>query len=237
MKKTLMSLGLFALSIAPLMAGTDTDITTVTDTPNNLADYSSIVRYDGHTAIAYSDGPGELRLWVDDGSGTGGIADDGIKNGDEDRLIATYLGSVEYIKMIVHDNRLAIAHKHNFIGDSLHLWYDDTGVANGQVDLGELRTLLVESTGNISLMGYEGHLALSYYDDDDSALMLWIDDGAGPDENDLEMNMGEIRLIDNSASVGQDSHMTTVNGNLAISYHDSSNGNLKIWIDDGYFIN
>ncbi|MCG3136944.1 MAG: hypothetical protein HJJLKODD_00782 [Phycisphaerae bacterium] len=119
----------------------------------------------------------------------------------------------------------------------LSLWYDANG--NNSYDAGEDST--VSSIGgfgtanNPSLTVLNNQLALSYYDSNNTDLLLWYDDGrGGGTAGDGLVNGTETRTIDSTNSVGNYTSITTYNGRLAIAYYYATGADLKLWIDDGY---
>ncbi len=82
---------------------------------------------------------------------------------------------------------------------------------------------------------------MSYYDDANDVVKLWVDDGAGGGTaGDAVSNGTEIRTIDSVSLQSTDTSIVKdANGNLAVVYIDSEvNGGqteaiVKIWIDDG----
>ncbi|MEE9581085.1 MAG: hypothetical protein V3V74_07215 [Nitrosomonadaceae bacterium] len=258
MKKTFLTLGLMALSALPLMAGTSTSITTI-DEDSSDSSRSAIVRYEGHTAVAYLD-DGELKLWIDDGAGEDGVANDGKKNGDEVVVIddATDVDQYidEHIDMIVHDGKLTIAYYYYDDGDSaFKLWHDDgytylpgpavseDKAGNGVADVDEIRTVYEESTRYFKMLSYEGNLAVAFYEDGEGDMLrLWIDDGesvppgATPGEGtagNFEIDGLELRQIDSGLSFGKAPSLFVNNDQLVVSYYVSDEGGeILYWCDD-----
>ena len=196
----------------------------------------------GYLAISHADTDSEkLHLWIDDGSGAG-KAGDGVANGAENRDIDN-LDSIGALTSLGLNNtgKLAVSYYDQFNSD-LKLWVDDgagMGVAgDGQANGAELRT--IDSTGDVGSsmslgLTVDGRLAIAYFSTTDSLLKLWVDDGAGMGiAGDEQANGAEIRVIDSGSFAGiRPSIGLSIGGNLAVSYLDGSNADLKLWVDDG----
>ena len=214
------------------------------DSSGNGGTYSSItLDQNGRLAVSYyaSGAFPSLKLWVDDGDGAG-IAGDGIENGSEVRTVDPAGNPGQYSSITVDQNgRLAISYYEAINGD-LQLWIDDGdagGTAgDGQANGSEIRT--IDSTGNVGshtsiTVNQSGRLAVSYLDTSSTDLKLWLDDGAGMGTaGDGKANGSEIRTIDSTGNVGYFTSITVEQaGHLAVSYWDSTNSDLKLWVDDG----
>ena len=205
-----------------------------------MGQYTSTTVLNARIAVSYYDlSNTDLKLWWDDGRG-GGTAGDGIANGTEVRTIDNggLVGSYNSITTL--NGQLAVSY-YDATNLDLKLWWDDgrgggtagDGLANGT----ELRT--IDSTGitgqYTSITSLNGQLAIGYYDVTNANLMLWWDDGSGGGTaGDGLANGTEIRTLDSTGVVGQFLSLASVGGRLAIAYYDSTNGDLKLWFDDGY---
>ena len=211
------------------------------DSSGTVVQYTSITSLGGYLAISYYDGilgTLDLKLWYDDGKG-GGTAGDGIANGSEIRTIDSTGTVGQYTSITTLNSKLAISYYDATNGD-LKLWYDDgagggtskDGVANGS----EIRT--IDSAGTVgqytSITSMGGYLAVAYYDSTNKDLKLWWDDGNNHGTaGDGVANGSEIRTIASVGDVGMYTSITSLSNYLAVSYYDNTNGDLKLWWDNG----
>lgn len=88
----------------------------------------------GDLAVAYWEFTGvnpDLRVWVDDGAGIGGVADDLVVNGTENHAIAAFTRKQDWWTSVAWvDGLLAVSFKIQGADFDLFLWYDDGGTAN-----------------------------------------------------------------------------------------------------------
>jgi len=180
---------------------------------------------DGHLAVVYYDAINtNLKLWLDlDDSGTSSVAEITIIDSS---------GSTGLTSSITKDSdgKLVVAYYVSDLRD-LRLWVDDD--YSGTSNVGEIR--VIDSTGATgsypsAVLDSSGVLAVAFRNSTTKDLMLWRDsvvkNGA--------FDSGEIITIDDSTvSTGINPDiMIDGNGHLAVSYRDSSNGDLKLWVDD-----
>lgn len=212
------------------------------DTAGNAGQTCAITKTSSNRlAIAYQtyNAPAGLRLWVDDGR-SGGVAGDAKATAGELRTIDTS-SSVSFLSIANNaSGRLAVAY-YQISSQQLSLWLDDGdggGTAgDGVATAGEIR--VIDTNGNVGRFNSitvddNGYLAISYYDQTNSDLKLWLDDGdTGGTAADGKANGGEVRVIDSTGAVGEHVSMTLVDDALAISYYDGTNGRIKLWLDEG----
>lgn len=211
----------------------------VIDSLGNVGQEPSLTYRGSRLAVSYYDVTNTaLKLWFDDGNG-GGTADDGQANGTEIRTIDDTNMAGLYNSITVWNNHLVVAYHIDSANDFLFLWIDDgngTGTANNITpEPDEIRT--VDAGGTIGLyvdvQVVNGRLAVVYYDQTNTNLKLWYDDGllGGTADNGI-VDGGEERDLDNSGSVGQFCSLTAINGVLAVSYYDDDTDDLLVWRDD-----
>ena len=197
----------------------------------------------GQLVISYHDGTTanrDLKLWVDDGNG-GGIAGNGIADGAEIRTVQS-VGDVGRFTSLAldKDDNIAIAYQ-DFTNDAtndnnLNLWIDDGaggGTAGNLIaDGSEVR--VIDALGNTGfepqILLYGETLAIAYFDDTLGDLILWVDDGfgGGTAQNGIA-DGAELRTPDSAGRVGDFPSITVdAFGNLAVSYWDISNLDLKL---------
>lgn len=121
----------------------------------------------------------------------------------------------------------------------VRLWYDD-GASGGTAgdrlaSNGEIRTIASGSTFARTELAREPNgtkFALSYINQTNSTVYVWVDDGAGGGTADDEIaTAGEIRTVA-SGTVGLNLSMIfDGNDHLAIAF--TQNSDLKLWVDDG----
>ena len=142
---------------------------------------------------------------------------------------------------LTRDGHLAVTYQ-DISNLDLKLWVDNGeggGVAgNAQPDGAEIK--VIDSAGDFAefssiTLDRNGYLAISYEDIGNRDLKLWLDDGAGGGTAGNAIAEGtEVRTIDSTDEVGAHTGIALDrNGNLAVSYFDATNCNLKLWIDDG----
>lgn len=130
------------------------------------------------------------------------------------------------------NGRLAVSY---FFYDSrdLKLWRDLNG--SFTVNPGEIQTIDGPSqTGWFTSMKIDAtdNAVVAYYDITNGDLKLWRDA-----DGDFANDAGEIRTIDSVGDVGQYASLAlNASGKAVVSYHDLTNGDLKLWSDnDGDF--
>jgi len=149
-----------------------TEITTIAVTGISYMRRSLTV-INGNIALCYKNSAtGDTQLWIDDGSGNGGVASDELVNGSELRTVlstANTSTNTATNAISVVNNKLAIAYR-SLVGDNMMLWVDDgagSGVAGDGINNGdELRTL-----DNVGTTGFYAAITesnntfyTSYYD-------------------------------------------------------------------------
>ena len=142
--------------------------------------------------------------------------------------------------------RLAISYDDSSNGD-VKLWVDDglrgATAGNGVREVSEVRT--IDAVGNlgrftsIALLS-NGYLAVSYEDDLDGSIRLWIDDGNGDHgvAGDHLSNGDEVRIVPGSLDSSESSVSADGNGRTALLFYEDPAGCcddkvIKLWLDDG----
>lgn len=183
-----------------------TELRTVSsDAPTGF--FNSITTYNGHIGVSYfhfSDS--SFRLWSDDGAG-GGIADNGIADGSEIRIIEApsgFGGSGFYTSIATIQNRLAIS-AWGAPPDALRIWYDDGdgGGTAGDVAANGTELRIFNSTDTAyfsSLTAVGSHLLVAaYYDGTTADLKLGILEVAAPPN--APASLGPTAVVNGSSSV------------------------------------
>jgi uncharacterized repeat protein (TIGR01451 family) len=217
----------------------DADEFRIIDSLGNVGQQPSVAFVGTRLAISYYDATNTaLKLWVDDGAGSG-TADDNNAQGDEIRTLDPNDDAGTFNSLGVWNNHLVVAYYVDADADKLLIWIDDgrgSGTADdGNVNGTEIRTI---DTGgvigkHVDVAVVNGYLAVVYYDETNTQLKLWYDDGtSGGSAGDGIVDAGERRILD-SGNVGEFASITSINGVLAVSYYDAGNDNLLLWRDDG----
>lgn len=142
--------------------------------------FNAITSYGNHVGVSFYHFPDDsFRFWLDDGNG-GGIADNGIADGTEIRVIEDpAIGGGLYPSITTIQNRLAISSWGN-PPDGLRVWYDDGdggGTAGDVAANGtELRQFPSTDSAYFSALTSVGShiLATAYYDGNSFDLKLAI---------------------------------------------------------------
>ena len=214
----------------------------VIDSPGFVGQYTSITRNGSNQlAISYYDATNDdLKLWVDDGFGAG-IAGDELPNGSEIRTIDT-AGDVGRDTSITANaaGQLAIAYQ-DYTNRDLKVWIDD-GAGGGtagdsQFNGGEIRVIHTAGTTGLNptvITDSNGYLAVSFGDDTQDDIMLWLDNGAGGGvAGDGIVNGSELKDIHTAPYPRYSSLTLDANGRLALSFMRSNYSDLMVWVDDG----
>jgi hypothetical protein len=181
-----------------------TELRTVSsDAPTGF--FNAITYYNGHIGVSYLHfWDASLRFWYDDGSGSG-IADNGVAEGTEIRVIdAPTLGGGFYPSIAVLQNRLAIV-SYGSSPDALRIWYDDGAGGGTAGDVAatasELRYFNSTEEGYYSSLTAVGsHLLVTAYFDgvtDDLKIEL-LEVATAPN---APSNLGPTGVVDGSSSV------------------------------------
>ena len=97
-------------------------------------------------------------------------------------------------------------------------------------------TRVVDAGGGLysDITVYEGRLAVAYYEDAANEAKLWLDDGAGGGvAGDGIAQATELRDVDTGSDDGAYASIAVVGGQLAMAYQDTTNSDVKLWVDDG----
>jgi len=210
----------------------------VIETTANVGEFCSIAVVDGHLAVAYLDAANEdVKLWVDaDG-------DETVDVGETSVIEALAVdGSGKGIDMVTLNDQLAVVYS-DWDNDKVKVWIDNgsgSGTAKDEVaHADEIQTIVNDTNNTATQFGIttiNNQLAVSFYNLGVTELQLWWDDGnGGGTAADGLVHADEIRVVDTTGDQGIYSSITTVNnGNsdyLAISYYDTTNDELEIWLD------
>lgn len=200
---------------------------TIEDYKAEMGFYSSITSIGGKLATSYHDiAGGSLRLWYDE---DGDFVPE-KKNG-EIRIIAGGKNIFENVgensSIMDFNGKLAISY-YDFTRKWLWLWYDENGDFRAQ----KKENRVIDRSGDdvgwyTAITDVDGKLAISYWDVINGDLKLWVDENGN-----FKAESEERRMIDGKdETVGEYSSITKLNGKLAISYYDSTSGDLKLWYD------
>ena len=218
----------------------DADEIRTIDSIGNVGQHPSLTFRGARLAISYYDTDNTaLKLWYDDGKGSG-TAGDGLAQATEIRTLDPNDDAGTYNAITVWNNHLVVAYFLDATTDKLLIWIDDgnnSGTADdGVLNGGELRTVDIGAQIGyyVDVAVVNDVLAVVYYDNTNNLLKLWYDDGrSGGTASNATVDGGELRVIDSSTTAGEYCAITSINDVLAISYYDTNTDDLVVWRDDG----
>lgn len=204
--------------------GTDaTDWTIITvDGVGRVGWYPSLKVVDGNPAISYYDLTNDMLKYARSTSDTGSQVADWtqIVVADSDE----YTGN--YSSLAVVDGFPAISY---YKRDTNDLRFVRATSASGELAGDWTQKVTVQETGMVgeytALAVISGMPAISYYDTDNMNLLYARASTAGGE--DAAAWMGSPEIVDEAGNVGSFTHMVELGGRPAISYYDSTNGDLK----------